>query len=177
MSIEIETKLKVDSLDEIRSRLKKAGGQFVGDFTQSDTFFADSGGKMIGSDCGLRIRRQASGETEKIILTYKGPRQKNRFKSREEIEVGVDSFKAIEQILLALGLEEIMLVEKRRSLWTLNNCEVCLDELDELGSFVEIEGQSEKDICLAMDKLCLLDLPHIESSYARLIKQKKEGVS
>ena len=177
MSIEIETKLKVDRLDEIGERLGVAGGEFVGEFAQRDTFFMDAGGKMLNSDRGLRIRRETCKGDEKIILTYKGPREKTRFKAREEIEVGVESFENLEQILLALGLEETIVVEKNRSLWKLKNCDVCLDQLVELGSYVEIEGACEKDICMAMDELGLLDLPHVERSYARLIKEKKEAVS
>lgn len=177
MSMEIESKLKVDCLDEIRARLDLVGGEFVGELVQRDTFFTDAGGAIVNSDRGLRIRRERCKGEEKIFLTYKGPRQKTRFKSREEVEVGVDSFEALEQILLALGLEETIVVEKNRSLWTLKNCDVCLDQLAELGSYVEIEGQSEKDICVAMEELGLLDMPHVESSYARLIKEKKGGVS
>ena len=132
MSIEIETKLKVDSLGEIVERLGVVGAEFVGEFSQRDTFFMDCGGKMLGSDRGLRIRRQTCNGDEKIILTYKGPREETRFKAREEIEVVVDSFEHLEQILLGLELEETIVVEKKRSLWTLNNCEVCLDQLAEL---------------------------------------------
>lgn len=172
MKIEIETKIKVDSFDSVWDRLKAASGQLQTKVVQRDTFFVDSDNKMIQSDRGLRLRVQIADGIETVILTYKGPRQKTALKSRQEIEVEVDSFESMECIFLALGLEKSISFEKKRDLWEIDECEVCLDELPLLGKFVEVEGPSEDKIRLVLQKIGLSAADHIEISYARLMREK-----
>ena len=62
-----------------------------------------------------------------------------------------------------------MIVDKKRRVWQLGDCEVALDELPLLGDFVEIEGPDEETIATVQKSLGLTDLPHITESYASLI--------
>jgi len=172
MNLEIETKVKVESLEEIAVRLTDLGGQIECELLQVDTYFDDSDETLYKSDCGLRLRRAIIGESEKIILTYKGPRQKARFKSRQEIEIEVSDFGVAAQLLTALGYEKALVFEKRRQVWRLEDCEVCLDELPLLGSFVEIEAPSEEKIARLAEKIKLGHLAHINESYAQLIRTR-----
>ena len=48
-------------------------------------------------------------------------------------------------------------------------CEAALDELPLLGTFVEIEGPSERDVSAARDALALADFPLISSGYISLL--------
>ncbi|MBW8034599.1 MAG: class IV adenylate cyclase [Planctomycetes bacterium] len=175
MKIEIETKIKVDSFESVWDRLKAAGGQLNAKVVQRDTFFVDIEHKLIRSDRGLRLRVQIADGIETVILTYKGPRQKTSFKSRQEIEVEVDSYESMESIFLALGFEKGISFEKRRDLWSLDECEVCLDELPLLGRFVEVEGPSEDKIRLVLQKIGLSASDHIDKSYAKLMREKLKG--
>ena len=172
MNIEIETKVKVESLEETADRLDALGGDFQGGLSQRDTFFSDAENTLIKSGCGLRIRREKNDNTEKIILTYKGPKQKGPFKSRQEIEVRLNDFTAMVDLLAALGYNKIIVFEKRRQLWKFDGCLVCLDELPLLGNFVEIEGPDENMIAGVVEKLQIGNLPHINAGYARLMKDK-----
>jgi len=172
VNIEIETKIKVESLDEIAVRLSDVGGQLECELSQVDTYFDDAEGTLFASDCGLRLRRQAIGESEKVILTYKGPRQEARFKSRQEIEIEVSDFELAAELLTALGYEKTLVFEKRRQVWQLSDCTVCLDELPLLGSFIEIEAPTARQITESLRKLQLADMPHINESYAHLIRAK-----
>ncbi len=63
-------------------------------------------------------------------------------KSRLEHETKVDSFKETEKIIEHIGLFVRLMYEKRRSIWTIGNTEVVLDELP-FGLFAEIEGAPE----------------------------------
>ena len=49
-------------------------------------------------------------------------------------------------ILAGLGLKIVLGYEKRRETWLTGACEVALDELPQLGWFVEIEGPDETEV-------------------------------
>jgi len=172
MNLEIEAKVKVESLDEIAVRLNELGAESLYEVLQTDTYFDDAAQTLFASDCGLRLRIQTTGQAQKIILTYKGPRQKSHFKSRIEIEIEVSDFEVAAQLLNALGFKKALVFEKRRQVWQLSDSAVCLDELPLLGSFVEIEAPGEEPIAEVLRKLKLADMSHINESYAHLIRSK-----
>ena len=170
--MEIEAKLKVDSLSEIAERLVKEDAEFVTKYQQVDSYFDLPGHILHKGDRGFRLRRQVTGQDEKVILTYKGKKQKHKFKKREEIEVEVSDADSAEKIVLAIGFEKIVTVEKERIIWKLNSCEVCLDEVTLLGSFVEIEGPDQQKIEEVQKRLGLAQLPHIVKSYSNMVRKK-----
>ncbi len=172
MCIEIETKLKVDSFDEIIAGLKGLGASFLDDQTQQDFYYDDTDANMAKSDRALRLRRQINAQSEKIILTYKGPKQPSNLKKRQEIETEVVDLDSAEKILTALGYNRVLVVEKKRSTWQLSDCEVALDEVSSLGNFVEIEGPDNEKIADVQQRLGLADLPHIKETYAGLLAEK-----
>jgi len=172
MCIEIEAKLKVDSLEEIEHKLIELGARFVGEQLQTDYFFDDAKSELIKKDKCLRLRRQLVGKNESCFLTYKGAQEKSNFKKRQEREFEIKDSDSAHKLLLALGYEEVLIVEKRRSLWQLGNCDVALDKLSRLGDFVEIEGPDEETIANVQNILGLTDLPHISKSYASLLTDR-----
>ena len=54
-------------------------------------------------------------------------------------------------------------------MWKVDGCEVCLDELPRLGTFVEVEGPDEDAITGVLEKLDLQNEPHITQSYASML--------
>jgi adenylate cyclase class 2 len=172
MHIEIEAKLRVDSLARVSRRLKAIGAEFIGKLLQVDTHFDDAKGMLRKFDSTLRLRRQSSGLKSEAILAFKGPRQKSRFKQRQEIELAVSNGDLAEMLIAELGFRKVIVIKKRRSVWQFGGCEVSLDELPVLGSFVEIEGPNEKKIAAVQKKLGLAGLPHIPESYASLMERK-----
>jgi len=177
MNLEIETKVKVESLEEIADRLIALDGRLQYEVVQVDTYFDDTNETLLESDCGLRLRRQKAGTSENLFLTHKGPRQKTRFKSRPEIEIEISDFDLTVELLTALGYEKAIVFEKRRQVWQLSDCVVCLDELPLLGSFVEIEASGERPVADTLRKLQLADPPHINESYAHLMRAKLNELS
>ena len=168
MKMEIEAKIKVESLGPVSEKLKSLGGEFRADVTQRDTYF-DAAGTLVKSDSGLRLRCQVIDGAEEIILTYKGAKQAGKFKSRKEIEVTVNNFDAMAELLAELGYERTIEFEKKRSLWVFQGCEVCLDELEQLGSFVEVEGADENTINSVLERLGLAESEHISKTYSKMI--------
>ncbi len=179
VTIEIEAKIKVGSLAPTAGKLSEVGAKFECQLVQTDTFFNDAENKLTSSGIGLRLRREIGGETDKVILTYKGPRKKAMFKSRREIEVKLspEDFSSMVKLLGMLGFEKILVFEKRRKVWRLDGCEVCLDEIPMLGSFVEVEGPDEHRINGVLNKLQLSALEHINKGYAGLMRDKLDESS
>jgi adenylate cyclase class 2 len=172
MHTEIEAKLKVDSLQEVERKLGQVNAEYVEEQLQKDTYFDDVDSSLKSGDRALRIRRQRGGQKEKTFLTYKGPKQKDDFKKRQEIEIEIADGDSAEELLSALRYEKALVFEKRRRVWHFDDCIVSLDELPLLGGFVEIEGPDGRRIAGVQSKLGLSDLPHILESYACLMQQK-----
>ena len=179
MTIEIEAKVKVKSLEQTAGKLNEAGAKFECRLVQTDTFFNDAENKLTSSGIGLRLRREIGGERELVILTCKGPRKKAMFKSRRQIEVKLspEDFSSMVELLEMLGFAKVLVFEKRRKLWRLDGCEVCLDEVPMLGSFVEVEGPDEHRITGVLNKLQLSALEHINKGYAGLMREKLDELS
>ena len=177
MHIEIEAKIKVNSLQEVAARLSELGAEFLSEHIQKDQYFDNAGRTLTKTDRGLRLRRQRIGNEEKIFLTYKGAREKDRFKKRQEIEMEVTDGDSVEKLLFAMGYEKAIVFEKKRRVYRLGGCEVALDELPLLGSFVEIEGPDGEKIADVQKNLGLSDLPSIKESYAGLMAAKLKAGS
>ena len=172
MNIEIEAKLKVDSLGEMKRKLADAGAEFLQEQLHTDSYFDNADETLTKTDSCLRLRRQLVDESEGFFLTYKSAKQKSEFKKRREVEIEVQDGESAEKLLSVLGYNKILTFEKKRQLWRLNDCEIALDELPLLGSFVEIEGPDSEKIVDVQSNLELSDLPHISESYASLMEEK-----
>ena len=171
MDIEIEAKLKVDSLQNVEQRLKQAGGEFVAKQIQKDFYFDDAVAGFASCDKALRLRQQTESGRQKVFLTYKGPKEKDNYKKRSEIEVEVGNFELTEQLLLALRFKRAIIVEKEREVWNVLDCKVALDKVGQLGTFVEIEGPADSSISKVQRDLGLENLPNITKTYAELIRE------
>ena len=172
MCTEIEAKLKVDSLQQVERKLAELGARFLAEQLQTDYHFDDADATFAKTDRCLRLRCQRDGKNERFFLTYKGAKEKSRFKKRREIEVEVKDADSAQMLFSALGYEKALVVEKKRRIWQFAECEIALDRLPLLGDFVEIEGPDEETIAVVQRDLGLSDLPHIPKGYAALTKAK-----
>jgi adenylate cyclase class 2 len=172
MCAEIEAKLKLDSPEEIKRRLADAGAEFWQEQMQTDNYFDDANATFKKSDRCLRLRRLLVDKSETFLLTYKGAREKNEFKKRQEIEIDVGDGNSAEKLLSALGYKKSLVFEKKRRLYRLDQCKIALDELPLLGYFLEIEGPDAGKIADVQRNLGLSDLPPILESYASLMAEK-----
>jgi len=174
MSIEIETKLKVDSLSEVEQKLTELGAEFMAEQFQTDYLFDDTNTTLATADRCLRLRRQSVADSERFFLTYKGAKEKSNVKKRQEIEIEIRDAESMQKLLSALGYKKVLVVEKKRRLWKYGQCLVTLDHLPLLGDFVEIEGPNNEEIADVQRSLGLAELPHIEKSYAQLTKEERD---
>jgi len=172
MNIEIEAKLKVESLEDVKCKLVELGAEFLEEQLQEDCYFDDENKTLAKGDKCLRLRRESVTGKERFFLTYKGAKEKDQFKKRREIDIEIKDLELTEKLLAALGYIRVLAFEKKRRIWRLGDCVVALDDLPLLGSFVEIEGPEDAKICHAQEDLELTDLPHIPESYASLMDKK-----
>jgi len=172
MAFEIETKLKVDLFDEIESRLRELGANFVDEKMQTDYYLDKDDRALTKSDSCLRLRVVRIDDDIFADITYKGAKQKSDVKKRQEIVLEVSDAETALAIFAAIGYEKQLVIEKKRRCYDFAGCEVLLDELALLGNFVEIEGPDEKMIASVQCQLDLSGLKHIEQSYAELMESK-----
>lgn len=170
MCSETEAKLRVSNLSEVERVAEQLGGRFTGEFRQIDSYFDDKAGNLLRQDKGLRIRMESNksaGKTE-AYLTWKGTKNPGEYKNREEIELGISDDNAMEKILQRLGYDIRLRVIKTRRVWEIDGCSLCLDKVEGIGEFVEIEGEDSDRITELQNKLGLGELKHIEKTYAEM---------
>ncbi len=170
MATEIEAKMKAPDLAAVRGKLQAAGARRIGKELETNCFFDTPDHSLQSADKGLRIR-VAVDETGKsrCTVTMKGPLQKGQFKTRQETEFSADDAEAVRKMLENLGYQLTLSFEKRRETWSLGPCQTALDEMPYLGTYVEIEGPSEREVSVARNALGLADLPLISSGYISLL--------
>ncbi len=138
---EIELKFKVDNLDVLINKLKEEQCEISAVKMQNDTIYVqnlDDTESKEGS-VWLRVRK----ENDKIELNYK--KQSKKKMESEEIEFEVSSYELANQFLKALGYLPWVEVNKKRRYSNYKEYNICIDEVEKLGSFVELEILVDKD--------------------------------
>lgn len=118
----------------------------------------------------LRANRQVLRlrQDDHVRLTYKDQSEFSEgIADRRELEITVSDFETARSILEALGFEVFMIYEKYRTTFTLDQCEIVIDEMP-FGNFIEIEGPSADTICDMALRLGLDWRKRITASYLDL---------
>ncbi len=134
------------------------GGEFSPPLTQVDRYFAHPSRDFAATDEALRIRTHG----ENAWVTYKGPKIDTTTKTRREIDfplpAGDELSSLFQELLEALGFHEVATVRKSRRTaaidWQGRAFHIDLDEVEQLGSFVELETVvAESDLDMARHQL------------------------
>ncbi len=140
MHLNVEIKAKTARSAEIEALLLTQNARYVGLDYQIDTYFNVSNGR-------LKLRE---GNIENHLIHYQrsnqeGPKQSivTLYPSKPN-----SSLKAI----LEKSLGVLMVVDKQRKIFFIENVKFHIDEVEGLGSFVEIEA-IDKDGTIGLDKL------------------------
>ncbi len=177
MAQEIEAKYRLEDPAALRERLATCGAKRSAHVLETNRIFDTADGRLRSSDCGLRLRTCRSlGDKQQLYatLTYKGPRAAGEMKIREEVETVVLNPSASMTILQHLGFSEVVLYEKRRETWQLDACEVCLDELPQLGWFVEIEGPGVEAVKAVAGRLAPEIKSALPETYVEMVTKQAE---
>jgi adenylate cyclase class 2 len=143
MHLEVEQKFPLSHPPAVRALLGRLGAAFSPPIQQADTYFRHPTRDFAQTDEALRLRRV--GETN--LITYKGPKLDAQTKTRREIELalapGQVAFEQFSELLTAVGFTPVLTVRKRREpgeiAWQGQSIQIALDEVEGLGSFLELE--------------------------------------
>ena len=133
--LEVEIKSPCADPDAMRIMLSALGTGQTEARVDRDRYFNHPSRDFAETDEAVRIRSIG----DRHYLTYKGPKLSAKTKSRVEEEVSIADAETGRKILTALSFTEVLLVEKKREVYKLNEIEICLDTIEGLGSFVELE--------------------------------------
>lgn len=141
--LEVELKYRVTDPAAVLARLAAVQGVRVGEVVEVDHYFNAPDRDFKSSGEAFRLRREGTSNR----FTYKGPKHNTATKTRTEIEVPVadgDAGAAVaEQLVRALGYRSVAVVRKTRAAYDVVRGDftatVCLDAVEGVGSFVEVE--------------------------------------
>ena len=161
MSYEVELKFPVDDLASVISILSTMGAGVSPPQEEVDLYFAHPARDFAATDEALRLRRK--GDVN--LITYKGPKIDATTKTRREIELplaaGQQSVASWTELLEAVGFHPVAEVRKSRRKafvpWENRRIEVSLDDVRQVGTFVELELIAESDD-IRSEKTCIASL-------------------
>ena len=167
---ELELKYYVNDLDHLRERVISLGAECTQPRVQEINLRFDLPNYELSS-AGKALRLRYDTEAR---ITFKGPSQSTEgVRLRQEIEFIADNFQAAREFLLALGYQVILVYEKFRTTYVVDDLQILLDELP-YGNFIEIEGVVPAKIREISERLGLNWEARISESYTVLFYHLKE---
>jgi len=135
--IEVEIRARIKNPKKIKENLQKIGASFVKSKKQIDKIFGhpmflDSRKMIIEGGLSARIR----GENNKQTLEFK---EISRKEGGIEIRAELDNIEEGLKFLEKLQFEEAFTVAKLRESYSYQDFNICLDKVEQLGDFIEIE--------------------------------------
>ncbi|WP_254523297.1 class IV adenylate cyclase [Natrinema caseinilyticum] len=142
---EVEVKVPAD-LEAVRDRLVDLGATSRGAVVQVDTYYDAPHRSFPDTDEALRIREEAPADgSDAATLTYKGPLVDDESKTRTEIETVVRDGEKLDAILTTLEFQPAATVRKERDRFAFEGYTVTLDAVDDVGEYVEVETEIERE--------------------------------
>jgi len=182
--LEIEQKFAHADFAAIERRLAEWQARRGEEHTEADHYFNAPDRDFARTDEAFRLRR--IGETN--YLTYKGPKHAGPVKIRTELEIplrdGATAAEQFMQMLAHLGYRPVAVVRKHRQTYHLERggfgVLVCLDEVERLGRFAEVEivapeEQVDAARTVLVDTAAALGLSELERrSYLNLLLRQEK---
>ena len=140
--IEVEIKLPIEDWESMITSLKKMGFVKGGFVREEDAYFDNDSGQIRKNGEALRVRRITDLLTnqEETVITYKGRKMDQVSMSRKELETGVKDADVCIGIFEALGFHVVPpKVVKTRQEYTFDQIHACMDTVENLGNFLELE--------------------------------------
>ena len=140
--IEVEIRAKIEDINLTRGKILSLDAKHIKTEKQTDKIFGrpddlDENHKIIEGHFSARVRQKA----DKILVEFKEIR---RTGAGLEFSSSVPRIEDGTYLLEKLGFKEAFTVSKTRELYKLGEFEICLDQVDKLGNYIEIE-HSAKD--------------------------------
>lgn len=145
MNIEVEIKVKLDNHVEIKEKVSKIGS-LVKSIKQIDDYYVPFHRDLFAHKPEpiehLRIRTNP----DKIVFEYTRTinlRASGDYDYAEEYETEISNVEEFKKTLEFLDFKKVITVEKNREYWVCGDIEVALDEVKDLGHFIEAEAKGD----------------------------------
>ena len=171
MAKEFELKLRGLDQDALRRALAAGGWSNAGTVLEVNHILDTPDGRLRAAGAALRVREVTSlagAAPADATVTFKGPREPGVEKVREEIETAAADAAALLGIFERIDLRERLRYQKRRETWRRDDVEVVIDELPQLGGFVEIEAPTREAVRAIQRELHLEDATIEQRGYVEL---------
>lgn len=145
-NIEIEIQVNIENSKKLIDFLKK-NARFKSEKHQTDDYFSPAHGNFLDVRPVRKWLRLRDSDGS-YSINYKNWYFDKKGKSHhcDEFETKIEDLNQVKRILTALNFKPIVRVDKSRKIWIYKEYEVSIDQVKELGDFVEIEyiGKDEK---------------------------------
>ncbi|PWT87995.1 MAG: class IV adenylate cyclase [Blastocatellia bacterium] len=164
LEIEKKYRLTQEQKQQVVERLREVGARSSDEEFEENTLYSSDVIDLQGAILRLRRTDKSAWLTRKRRLSTS-----SSIKHQEEFETGVDNPEAMVHILTSLGFKPMLIYEKFRRTWTIDDVEVVIDRLP-FGLFMEIEG-SEEEIESAERKLGIEGFEAEHATYPQLTSE------
>lgn len=128
---EIELKFKVDNFESILKRVTNVSDLHE----QSDTIYVQDLSDVESKEGAIYLRVRK--DNDKVEMNLK--KQSAKSEESQEIEFEVSGYELANDFLRTLGYKKWVEVNKKRRYAKIGNISVCMDEVERLGCFIELE--------------------------------------
>ncbi|MCS7144216.1 MAG: class IV adenylate cyclase [Archaeoglobaceae archaeon] len=169
--MEVEAKFKLKQ--GVEEKIKKIA-KFFEEKEEFDVYLNHPCRDFAKTDEALRLRVD-----KKVKLTYKGPKIDSETKSREEVNVEVNNFHEALKLLEFLGFRKFRAVKKLRKIYRMDKAIICVDSVEGLGDFIEIEVEggleNKEEIFRIAEMLGYTKAESIRLSYLEMLEKIRSG--
>lgn len=185
MNIEVEIKVKVENLEEIKRKVSKIG-KLIKAIKQTDDYYIPVQRDFFANKPQpiehLRIRTNP----DKVVFEYTksvNMRADGDYDYAEEYETEISNPGELKKILGFLDFKKYVTIEKQREYWICGDIEIALDDIKGVGTFVEAEAKGDfkddkeaKKACIEfLESLGIKDVENnqIKTGYPQLFMEKQ----
>lgn len=172
--MEIEIKAKVGDLGEIRKKLLDLGVVFTNSEQQDDSFFKPNGREMEDQAPGSSIVRIRRGKNSSFLNMKEMTPESGVWKEHETEITNPDETR---RIIEKMGYSHIFDINKTREKGSIGCINVCLDNIKQLGKYIELEilgdnvDEAKQKILELLNKIAINESQIEQRGYARIISE------
>ena len=155
MNIEVEIKMKIDNFQEIKEKVSSIG-KLLKSINQIDEYYIPAQRDFFAHKPQpiehLRIRTNPNKTVFEYTRTI-NLKDTGDYDYAEEYETEISNPEEFKKALEFLDFKKVVTIDKKREYWICGDIEIALDEVKDLGFFIEAEAKGEfKDFVEAKKK-------------------------
>jgi len=175
--IEVEIRARLKDPKKFVEKLESMNAKFLGELIQSDSIYAyEKPGKPIKENGIMARIREENGKSK---LEFKEICREKC--AGLEIKANISNKEIAKRLLSKLGLNTLCEINKKRRLFSIEEFEISVDNVEGLGDFVEIEkivenddeSEAAKNSCIEFLRSIVGDVK-LEGPYGDLLLEAKK---